>query len=151
MPEDNFTFLLDKIVFHTESIEFSLDKENRIRQWIDQVIREADCTLIQLNYIFCSDEYLHQINVEYLQHDTYTDIITFPYQEAPQIEGDLFISIECVQENAKNFQVSFEEELQRVMIHGVLHLCGQGDKTNEEQKVMREKEASALAILRSAS
>ena len=149
MSENNSTFLLNKIVFHSESIEFSLDNEDRIRQWINQVIQNANCTLIQLSYIFCSDEYLHQINVEYLQHDTYTDIITFPYQEAPQIEGDLFISIDRVRENAQTFKASFLEELQRVMIHGVLHLCGQGDKTDEEQKVMRQKEAWALEILKS--
>lgn len=88
---------------------------------------------------------MQQLNVEYLQHDTFTDIITFPYTQAPDIEGDIFVSIERVQENAQTYQVPFEEELRRVLIHGILHLCGYGDKTSAEKQCMTEKENEALA------
>jgi rRNA maturation RNase YbeY len=99
-----------------------------------------------INYIFCSDDYLHQINLTYLGHDTYTDIVTFPYGEFPVISGDLFISTERVRENAETYGQPYTDELQRVMIHGILHLCGQGDKTEEDSKRMRELEQHALDL-----
>ena len=139
--------LEEKIGFHTEKLSFQLKHQELIRKWIDLVIQQQACQLIGLNFIFCSDAYLHQINMEYLQHDTFTDIITFPYLEKPNIEGDIFISIERVEENAKQYQVTFDKELHRVMIHGVLHLCGQLDKTEAEQKEMRAKEDEALFLL----
>ncbi len=100
----------------------------------------------ELNYIFCSDSYLHTVNVEYLQHDTLTDIITFPYADFPIISGDLFISTERVKENAEEYGEDYVDELHRVMIHGVLHLCGQSDKGEADSNAMRELEAWALSI-----
>lgn len=127
------------ITFHTEDIEFQLDKPEKIKDWIRQTIQEEGGTLTFINFIFCSDTYLHRINLEYLNHDTYTDIITFPYSNET-IESDIFISIDRVRENAQTFKVSFTHELHRVIIHGVLHLLGYGDKTPEEQQQMRNKE-----------
>ena len=127
------------LTFHTEDIDFELENTEKIEQWILQTIEEEGGTLSFINYIFCSDTYLHRINVEYLKHDTYTDIITFPYSDET-IESDIFISINRIRENAKTFNVSFEKELHRVMVHGVLHLLGYADKTEEEQKNMRTRE-----------
>ncbi len=127
------------LTFHTEDIDFELENAEKIEQWILQTIEEEDGTLSFINYIFCSDTYLHRINVEYLDHDTYTDIITFPYSDET-IESDIFISIDRIRENAKTFNVTFERELHRVMIHGVLHLLGYGDKTEEQQRAMRMRE-----------
>ena len=137
------------IIFHSEEIDFELKEVDLKTSWLKKIIEQENMTLLLLNFIFCSDEYLHKINVEYLQHDTYTDIITFPLSELPNIEGDIFISIDRINENAKRFQVSFEEEFNRVLSHGVLHLCGYGDKTEEEAKLMREKENEALSLLES--
>lgn len=134
------------VSFHSESIHFKLEQEASIQQWINAVIEYHGANLVNLSYVFCSDEYLHAINLEYLNHDTLTDIITFPYLEPPNVEGDIFISIDRVRENAKIFKVSFEQELRRVIIHGVLHLCGQADKTEEEATQMRQKEEEALAL-----
>lgn len=127
------------ITFHTEDIEFELNNAEKTQNWILQAIEKENSTLSFINYIFCSDTYLHRINVEYLNHDTYTDIITFPYA-SDTIESDIFISIDRIRENAKKFETTFERELHRVMIHGVLHLLGYGDKTEEEQKNMRARE-----------
>ena len=132
------------ISFFSEDIDFKLVQQERVARWIEAVIKKENARLQAMNYIFCSDQYLHQLNVKYLNHDTLTDIITFPYSQAPTIEGDLFISIERVKENAKQLGLSFEEELHRVIIHGVLHLCGYGDKTESEAKLMRQKEAEML-------
>ncbi len=136
--------LKGELIFQYENIEFSLEKEEGIRQWLKKIIAEEQAELHSITYIFCSDEYLHQVNVEYLNHDTYTDIITFPYSD-DYLESDIFISIDRVKDNAQKFDVSFQQELLRVMIHGVLHLCGYGDKTDEEKKIMREKEEHAVA------
>jgi len=127
------------LTFHTEDLNFELDNTKKVEQWILQTIENEGGILSFINYIFCSDTYLHRINVEYLDHDTYTDIITFPYSDET-IESDIFISIDRIRENAKTFNVTFERELHRVMIHGVLHLLGYGDKTEEEQKRMRARE-----------
>ncbi|RMG86533.1 MAG: rRNA maturation RNase YbeY [Bacteroidetes bacterium] len=136
-----------EILFHAEDVSFELTNPELITRWLKEVIEQAQNQLRLLNFIFCSDEYLHKINLEYLQHDTYTDIITFPLAERPIIEGDIFISIDRVKENATVFEVSFEEELYRVMAHGVWHLCGYGDKTDEEAAIMRRKENEALEKL----
>ena len=111
------------------------------------MIEREGCNLTQVCYIFCSDEYLYNLNQEYLNHDTYTDIITFPYSEPPLVEGDIFISIDRVKENASQFGAPFEQELHRVMIHGVLHLCGYSDKSPDEEALMRKKEDEALQLL----
>ena len=99
-----------------------------------------------INYIFCSDNYLHQINFQYLDHDTFTDIITFDQSDKDQIEGDIFISIDRVHENANERNISFVNELHRVMIHGILHLLGYNDKTPKEKQLMREKEDECLSL-----
>lgn len=134
------------IQFFSEDVDFQLDKEAAIRQWIEKVIAKEEKQLQLINYIFCSDAYLHDLNVEYLQHDTLTDIITFQYSDLPIIEGDIFISIDRVRENAQAYAPSFEQELRRVMIHGALHLCGYGDKTPEEKELMTGKENEALGV-----
>ena len=134
------------IQFHFEDIDFDFSHEDLIRQWIIHTISQEQKNLGNLNFIFCTDPYLHKINIEYLDHDTFTDIITFPYSEE-KIEGDIFISIDRIHENAKTFGVSFTDELHRVIIHGVLHLIGYGDKSPEEKKQMTAKEDQYLTQL----
>lgn len=137
------------INFFYEEIDFLVEKPVQLKQWIADVVKREGVKLKELNFIFCSDVYLHQINTSYLNHDTYTDIITFDNSDEPgTIEGDIFISIERVRENSQSFQKSFTEELYRVIIHGVLHLIGYNDKTPEEQHAMREKEESSLSLQR---
>jgi rRNA maturation RNase YbeY len=139
------------IVFFSEDVDFQLDNEHRNAAWLLAVIEQEGKSLRLLNFIFCSDEYLHRLNVEYLDHDTLTDVITFPYAAPPIVEGDIFISIERVRENARDFNTSFEEELRRVMVHGVLHLCGYGDETDEEEQAIRQKENEALLVFQNTS
>ena len=127
--------------------DFSLKNEEKISNWIVDTISEEAYKLEEINYVFCNDEYLHKLNVEFLNHDTLTDIISFDYSIGKLIQGDIFISIERVKDNAKDFSVSFEDELHRVIIHGVLHYCGYKDKTGLESKVMREKENHYLKEL----
>ena len=127
------------ISFNYET-EFKLEDELQFQTWISNAIEEENCNEGDLNYIFCDDDYLHKINVEYLNHDTLTDIISFDYSVGKELHGDIFISIERVADNAKDFEVAFEKELQRVMIHGVLHYCGYKDKTDSEKAIMRSKE-----------
>lgn len=136
------------IDFSSEEVEFELKNEQAVAEWLEKIIEQTGNSLRLLNFIFCSDEYLHRLNVEYLDHDTLTDIITFPYAEPPNIEGDIFISIDRVRDNANDFNVTFEQELRRVMAHGVLHLCGYGDKTPDEQATIRQKEEEALKLWR---
>jgi probable rRNA maturation factor len=129
------------ISFFVEDIEFSLPNESKVSSWLSKVIENEDYKLFELNYIFCTDEYLLGINLQYLNHDTFTDIITFDNSEEDDlIEGDIFISIERVRENAHLFNVEFINELLRVLVHGVLHLCGYHDKSTKESLVMRQKE-----------
>ena len=104
-------------------------------------------SLKNLSFVFCDDEYLKKINLKYLDHDYYTDVITFDYSTADGLAGDVFISIDRVKENANNFKVSFNEELFRVIIHGVLHLCGFNDKTKKEIKEIRKKEDHFLSLI----
>jgi probable rRNA maturation factor len=134
------------IYFNTEEIDFELNNEEEVIQWLEKLIEQEDKSLRLLNFIFCSDDYLLRLNLEYLDHDTLTDIITFPYADPPVIEGDIFISIDRVRENAQLFNVTFEQEIHRIMAHGVLHLCGYGDKTEAEVKLMRQKEDEALIV-----
>ena len=118
----------------------------RRKNWLKQIAQSENFKIGELNYIFCSDEYLYKINVDYLDHHTYTDIITFDNSEKEKtIESDIYVSIDRVQENAKTHNISFEDELDRVLIHGVLHLCGYKDKTEEEEKNMRLKENESLS------
>ncbi len=135
-----------KITYHTEDIDFQLLKKTPLSNWIKKTVEIEGKSLGAVTYIFCSDLYLHKMNVEHLDHDTLTDIITFPYNNDP-IEGDIFISIDRVKDNAQDFKTTFDNELHRVMIHGILHLCGYKDKTAEEAKRMRQKEDECLARL----
>jgi len=129
------------INFHTEAIDFKVLNPIKTKRWLKSVIESEGFELLEINYIFCNDEYLHSINVEYLEHDTLTDIITFDNSEEDQlIEGDIFVSIERIIDNTKDFNTTFEQEFKRVIVHGVLHLCGYFDKTDEDEKQMRDKE-----------
>ena len=118
----------------------TFDLNKNINTWIQDTIEKENKNLGEINIIFCSDEHLLKMNVEHLNHNFYTDIITFDYCEEKIISGDLFISKNRVEENAKKFEVSFSNEINRVIIHGVLHLLGYNDKTDEEKKQMRNKE-----------
>ena len=139
---------MPKTHFFFENIDFELSESQKITSWIEKIITKEGFVIDTLNYIFCDDKYLHQINLDYLNHDTYTDIITFDNSEKDKtIESDIFISVERVRENATKFETSFENELARVLIHGVLHLLGYPDKSPKEAKVMRQKEQEALEQL----
>jgi rRNA maturation RNase YbeY len=129
--------------------EFLLANEYVISNWIVNSILEEGYSLEEINYVFCDDAYLHKLNVEFLKHDTLTDVISFDYSMGKIVQGDVFISIERVTDNAADFNVSFLEELHRVMIHGVLHYCGYKDKDSEDIKVMRAKENYYLGQLNS--
>lgn len=124
------------ISFFNEDVSFEIRKKKLLKIWIKETILAEKKIPDQINVILCSDEYLHKLNQEYLQHDTYTDIITFDYSESNNISGDLFISIERVKENAAAYSKKIADELHRVIIHGILHLCGYDDKKeNEKQKI----------------
>lgn len=144
--------MVSEILFHVETGGYDLPEEqhNHLAGWISSVITARNAKPGTINYIFCGDQYLHAMNVEYLDHDTLTDIITFPLDVFPVIAGDLFISTERVADNATDLGVTFRDELHRVIIHGILHLCGQGDKTKEQAKAMRELEDWALGLRREA-
>lgn len=127
------------IFFHSEC-DFDTEPVSNLDSWIKEAIANEQKKLGEINYIFCDDDYLLEKNQTYLNHDTYTDIITFDYSEENSVSGDIFISIERLKENARKFAVPFDTELRRVMIHGVLHLIGYKDKSDKEKKLMREKE-----------
>lgn len=128
------------IQFCTEDITFSLKEKIKHKAWLNEVAKQEGKKILELTYVFCSDEYLLQINQEYLNHDTLTDIVTFDNSEDPKkIEGDIFISIERVKENGNKLGTS-ETELERVMVHGLLHLLGYKDKKKEDKALMTEKE-----------
>ncbi|MBT8265629.1 MAG: rRNA maturation RNase YbeY [Bacteroidia bacterium] len=134
------------ISFNYET-DFKLNNEERISNWLSQVIASENLKLGDINYIFCNDEYLYKLNVEFLNHDTYTDIISFDNRVGKTLHGDVFISVERVIDNALEFKVDFEEELRRVMVHGILHFCGYKDKSEEEASTMRNKENHYLNSL----
>ena len=136
---------LSKINFYSEN-EFVLEDEARYASWIENVITSEGRTLEEISYIFCDDEYLLKINIEYLDHDTYTDIITFDYSAGKILQGEIYISTDRVRENSETFNVKFEEELRRVLSHGVLHLSGYKDKTEEEATLMRSKEEEKMKL-----
>ena len=143
------------ISYHTEDISFSLNGKRKISNWIKSVIVDNNFTLFEtpcipgdLNFIFCSDNYLLNINRQYLKHDYYTDIITFDYSQNGVISGDLFISIDTVKKNSSLYNVTFEEELNRVIIHGVLHLLGYKDKSKIDKSIMKDAEDRSLEKLK---
>jgi probable rRNA maturation factor len=134
-----------EVVFEDVTV-FSLE-DSSILDWYTKVSSQEYKELGDITIIFCSDDYLLEVNREHLKHDYYTDIITFDYSDFPTVSGDLFISVDRVKENASDFNVSFEHELHRVIIHGFLHLCGYFDKTNEDEILMRSKENQALSLI----
>lgn len=136
-----------EVNFFNQDITFKLPKQGKTRQWIKEVLSREKKQLAHLNYIFCSDEYLLSINKQYLKHNALTDIITFDNSEhGGPIEGDIFISIERVRANAKELKTGFDEELHRVLIHGVLHLSGYSDKSASDKSRMRKKEDACLSL-----
>ena len=133
------------ISFNYES-DFSLEPEEVYATWIESILESENKILGEISYIFCNDEYLHSINMQYLNHDTLTDIISFDYTEGDIISGDIFVSIERVKDNANDFNVAFDEELKRVLAHGVLHYCGYKDKTDNDALLMRSKEEEKIKL-----
>lgn len=135
------------IIFFEEDIKFCLPEKNKTKKWLKELANLEQFKIGELSYIFCSDEYLYQINVEYLDHKTLTDIITFDNSEKEKtIEGDIFVSIDRVRDNAVKENVTFEKELKRVMSHGLLHLMGYKDKKEDDRIKMREMENKAIAL-----
>ncbi len=133
------------IEYHYE-LDFELDREDAYTDWLNKVAISERRIVGRLNFIFCSDDYLTELNLKYLKHNTLTDILTFDYTNGDEIVGDVFISVERVVENAKDLNIAFKEELLRVMAHGVLHICGYGDKTEPEMEVMRGKENEKIKM-----
>ena len=135
------------IHFFSEEIPYTLKEKLNRKRWLTKIATNAGFKIKELNYVFCSDEYLYQMNRDYLKHDTYTDIITFDNSEKKDdIEGDIFISIDRVRENAKTLAQEVETEMNRVLAHGLLHLMGYKDKTQEETALMRLKEEESLKL-----
>lgn len=134
------------IRFATQSGDFEVPESQKVQKWIAEVVKRRDRQVGNINYLFCDDAYLLQVNRQYLDHDTYTDIITFDYVAGGLISGDIMISVERVGDNAEKFGVPFVDELYRVIIHGVLHLLGQGDKSDSEAREMRRQEEAALGL-----
>ena len=134
------------ITFNSET-SFTLKNQKKLVKWIGDVISSEGFQVGEINYIFCDDSYLNKINQEFLNHDTFTDIISFDYTLGKEVGGDIFISIERVLENAEKFNEVFENELHRVMIHGILHFIGYKDKTKKDKTLMRTKEDEKIFIL----
>ena len=137
------------INYFSQKPRFKLKNSVKTSTWIRRVIKNEGKSLRSLNYVFCTDEYLRDMNIQFLKHRTYTDIITFNYNPSKmEIEGEIYISVDRVRENAETFQTDFPTELNRVIIHGVLHLLGFNDKTKAEKTAMREKEDACLSLLK---
>lgn len=133
------------ISFNYET-DFKLDNEAQYEDWISRIIESEGFDEGEINYIFCDDDYLHKINVEYLDHDTLTDIISFDYTVGNVLQGDIFVSVERVKDNANDFNVPFDDELKRVLSHGVLHYCGYKDKSPIDEVLMRSKEEEKMQM-----
>ena len=134
------------VTYHAEGVKMPDFKKRETTEWIKNVAHSYDKRLGDIAYIFCSDEKILEVNRQYLQHDYYTDIITFDYTEGDRISGDLFISLDTVKTNADQFAQSYEEEFYRTVIHGILHLCGINDKGPGEREIMEAAENKALAM-----
>ena len=133
------------ITYLTEKVKLQKQfKKRKTSQWIKEIVKTCDRKIGEIVFVFCSDEKIIEINNQYLQHDYYTDVITFDYSKANTISGDLFISLETVQTNAELYKTDFNEELHRVIIHGILHLCGYKDRTRAQKKRTHERENEAL-------
>ena len=135
------------ITYQTEDIAMPQIKKRETTEWVKQVAASSGKKVGEIAYIFCSDEKILEVNRQYLEHDYYTDIITFDYTEGNRISGDLFISLDTVRTNAEQFDQAYERELHRVIIHGILHLCGINDKGPGEREIMEAEENKALAII----
>ncbi|QDO93202.1 rRNA maturation RNase YbeY [Formosa sediminum] len=135
------------MVYFNYETDFELVNEDVLANWINTTIVKEGCKEGEINYIFCDDEYLHKLNVEFLDHDTLTDVISFDYCVGKEIHGDIYISIERVKDNAIDFKNDFIDELHRVIIHGILHYCGYKDKSESDATLMRSKEDYYLSIL----
>ena len=133
------------IEFYSET-DFNIEDTKALSHWISEIILHENHELGDLTYVFCDDDYLHKLNLQFLNHDTLTDIISFDNSLGKQIHGEIYISVERVKENAHTYQVAFLEELHRVIIHGVLHFCGYKDKTKKQQETMSCKENEALDL-----
>jgi len=142
VPKSGITFRVN------DDLDFSLGNEKKVKGWINKTVKQEGKVPGSISYLFCTDKYLLKINRQFLKHDFYTDIITFDYSEKNKIEGEIFISIDRVKENAQSFKQAFEKELLRTIIHGVLHLCGYKDKTQADKKTMRMKEDAAIAAMK---
>lgn len=142
-----FDDIKPEIFFHTEETTFVLRSKRLIREWLFKVISDEGKIAGQINIIFTNDTYLYNLNIRYLKHDTLTDIITFDYTVDNQINGDVFISIDRVRENAKTLKQKSVNEIHRVIIHGILHLLRYKDKTAQQKKIMRAKEDKCLSLL----
>ncbi len=140
---------MPNINFFQEEVSFTLKHKRVLRAWINQVVHNYSQEIQSVNFIYCSDNYLLEVNKQYLEHDYYTDIITFDNREETHtpIDSDIFISIDRVRENSKQLNVPYQQELHRVMIHGILHLLGKQDKTAEQKKDMRKSEEASLSLL----
>jgi rRNA maturation RNase YbeY len=133
--------------FNSADLSFKLDSMPAVRNWIIQAVKSEGKSVDELAFVFCTDEFLHTLNVQYLKHDTYTDIITFDYtNSSTAIAGELYISLDRICDNALKYDVSAEDELHRVMIHGVLHLCGFSDKSSNKKRIMSNKEDFYLSL-----
>ena len=135
------------IAYYAEEVKLPAIKKKAVGDWIRKVASLYGKRTGDISYIFCSDEKILEVNKQYLQHDYYTDIITFDYTEGTKISGDLFISLDTVKSNSENFGTDYTEELHRIIIHGILHLCGINDKGPGEREIMTQKENEALALL----
>ena len=135
------------VTFQAEDIDLPKIEEEKLSEWINDVAQKYNKVVGEISYLFCEDEKILEVNKEYLDHDFYTDIITFDYSEDNIISGDILISLQTVESNSQMYQTDYLEELHRVIIHGILHLCGLKDGTIEEEKLMRDAENSALEIL----
>jgi rRNA maturation RNase YbeY len=136
------------IRYYNDSIAYRLRDKRRIARWVEAIARAEGYTAGDINYIFCSSEVHRKMNIDFVGHDYFTDIITFDYTEGDLISGDLFISLDTVKTNAEKFGTPYEEELHRVIIHGILHLCGIDDKGPGEREVMEQNENDALELLK---
>ena len=135
------------IAYYAEEVKLPAIKKKAVGDWIRKVASLYGKRTGDISYIFCSDEKILEVNKQYLQHDYYTDIISFDYTEGTKISGDLFISLDTVKSNSENFRTDYTEELHRIIIHGILHLCGINDKGPGEREIMTQKENEALALL----
>ena len=135
------------IYFSAHNVDFEIEDPARTKKWISDVISKHGKKVGRINYLFANDDYVYDVNIKFLQHDTYTDIITFDFVQGDLVSGDIVISMDRVGENASKFGVSFRQELNRVLIHGVLHLLGFKDKSDAEAAAMRAKENESLMLL----